>query len=68
MLGMAIPRVPRRGERVRVEGRQGTFLVVRVDKVNNVAGLELWASPSVVLRDVQFDAIHLIHRNVDEAA
>ena len=68
MLGMAFPRVPRRGERVRVEGHQSTFLVVRVDKVNNVASLELWASPSVFLWDVQFDAIHLIRRNVSEAA
>jgi hypothetical protein len=65
---MAIPRVPRRGERVRVEGHQGKLVVVRVDRVNNIANVELWDDPSVVLRDVPFAAIHLIHETVGEAA
>ena len=68
MLGMAFSRVPRRGERVRVEARQGTLVVVRVDRVNNTAKVELWDDPSVVLWDVPFDAIHLIRETVTEAA
>jgi hypothetical protein len=68
MLGMASTRVPRRGERVRIEGHQGTLVVVRVDRVNNFASVELWDDPSVVLWDVPFAAIHLIHETVTEAA
>jgi hypothetical protein len=65
---MALPRVPRRGERVRVQGHPGTFIVVRIDRVNNVANVELWDDPSVVLWDVSFDAIHLIRQTASEAA
>jgi hypothetical protein len=65
---MASPRVPRRGEKVRVEGHQGTLVVVRVDRVGNTANVELWEDPSVVLWDVPFAAIHLIHETVSEAA
>ncbi|MGA8107941.1 MAG: hypothetical protein WBD46_02670 [Acidobacteriaceae bacterium] len=65
---MAVHRVPRRGERVRVEGHQGTLVVVRVDKVNGIANVELWDNPAVALRDVPFAAIHLIHDTVGEAA
>ncbi len=68
MLGMTPIRVPRRGERVRIEGQQGTLVVVRVDRVNKVAGVELWDDPSVALWDVPFGAIHLIHETVGEAA
>jgi hypothetical protein len=68
MLGMAFDRVPRRGERVRVAGHQGTLVVVRVDRVNNIANIERWDDPSVVLWDVPFDAIHLIRESVSEAA
>jgi hypothetical protein len=68
MLGMAVTRVPRRGERVRIEGHQGTLVVVRVDRVNNFASVELWDDPSVVLWDVPFAAIHLIHETASEAA
>jgi hypothetical protein len=68
MQGMATPRVPRRGERVRVDGHQGKLVVVRVDRVNNFASVELWDDPSVVLWDVPFDAIHLICETATEAA
>jgi hypothetical protein len=68
MTAMASTRVPRRGERVRVDGHQGTLVVVRVDRVNNIAALELWNDPSVVLWDVPFDAIHSVHEAVIEAA
>jgi hypothetical protein len=65
---MALTRVPRRGERVRVEGHPGTLVVVRVDRVNNIANVELWDNPAVVLRGIPFDAIHLIHETASEAA
>lgn len=68
MLGMALTRVPRRGERVRIEGQQGTLIVVRVDRVNSIARVEQWDDPSVVLWDVPFAAIHLITESVSEAA
>jgi hypothetical protein len=68
MLSMEFPRVPRRGERVRVEAHPGTMIVVRIDKVNCLATVELWDDPSVALRDVPFDAIHLIHETVSDAA
>ena len=67
MSGMAFPRVPRRGERVRVDGYQGTLVLVRVDKVNNFATVEVWDDPSVI-RYVPFDAIHLIAETVSAAA
>jgi alpha-D-ribose 1-methylphosphonate 5-triphosphate synthase subunit PhnI len=65
---MTCARVPRRGERVRVNGQQGTFVVVRVDKVENVGKLELWESPKHVLWDVPFDAIQLIRKPETQAA
>jgi hypothetical protein len=68
MLGMTSHRVPRRGERVRVEGYLGKLVVVRVDRVNNVAVVELWDDPSVVVRDVPFEAIHLVRGTMSEAA
>jgi len=68
MLSMAGHRVPRRGERVRVEGHPGTLVVVRVDKVNGIANVELWDDPGVTLWDVPFAAIHLIHETASEAA
>jgi hypothetical protein len=57
---MATDRVPRRGERVQVDGNRGTFIVVRVDKVNILANVELWHDPRVVLRGVPFNALHPI--------
>lgn len=68
MPGMALPRVPRRGERVRLEAHPGTFVVVRVDRVNNIARVELWDDPSIVLWDLPFAAIHSIREAVGEAA
>jgi hypothetical protein len=68
MLGMASPRVPRRGERVQVEGHQGTLIVVRVDRVHSTANVELWDDPSIALWDVPFNAINLIREAVGEAA
>jgi hypothetical protein len=68
MVGMASARVPRRGEKVRVEGHLDTLVVVRVDKVNHIANVELWDDPGVALRDVPFDAIHLIRQTATEAA
>jgi hypothetical protein len=65
---MTIPRVPRRGERVRVSDHEGTFIVVRVDKVGRVGKLERWANPGDVLWDVPFGAIHLIREGVSGAA
>jgi hypothetical protein len=65
---MALDRVPRRGERVRVEGHQGTFVVVRVDRVDNIANVELWDDPGVVVWDLPFDAIHLLRETVSQAA
>lgn len=44
------------------------MIVVRIDKVNCLATVELWDDPSVALRDVPFDAIHLIHETVSDAA
>jgi hypothetical protein len=68
MLGMALARVPRRGEKVRVEGHPDRLVVVRVDRVNNIANVEMWENPSVVLRGVPFDAIRLIRETTSEAA
>jgi hypothetical protein len=67
-LSMTHPRIPRRGERVRVDGHRGTFVVVRVDKVNLRACVEPWDNPSIVLRDVPFHAIQLNHNTMIEAA
>jgi len=66
--GMTFARVPRRGERVRVNDHEGTFIVVRVDKVSSVGKLELWESPQHVLWDVPFGAIHLVREPKSEAA
>jgi hypothetical protein len=68
MLGMALARVPRRGEKVRVEGHLDTLVVVRVDRVNNIANVELWDDPNVVLRGIPFNAIRLIRETASEAA
>jgi hypothetical protein len=68
MLGMSLPRVPRRGERIRVVGHQGTLVVVRVDRVNSIAKVEQWDDPKFVLWDVPFEAIQPIRETVSEAA
>jgi hypothetical protein len=65
---MSLPRTPRRGERVRVDYHEGQFIVVRVDKVDSFATLELWDDPSRVLGDIPFEAIHRIRRDLGEAA
>ena len=65
---MSSPRMPHRGERVHVDGYQGTFVVVRVDKVNLLAAVELWDDPGVVVWDLSFGAMHLIHNPLIEAA
>jgi hypothetical protein len=44
------------------------FVVVRVDKVNNIASAELWDDPSFVLWDIPFAAIQSIHETVSDAA
>jgi len=67
MPGMTVQRV-HRGQRVRVDGHQGAFIVVRVDKVHSLANLELWDDPDQVLWDIPFRAMHLIHENVSVAA
>lgn len=66
--GMTFARVPRRGERVRVNDHEGTFIVVRVDKIGSVGKLELWENPKQVLWDVPFGAIHLVRAPENEAA
>jgi hypothetical protein len=63
---MALPRVPRRGEKVQVDGREGTFIVVRVDKVEGLASLELWDDPSFSLRSIPFSAVHRITEDVNQ--
>jgi hypothetical protein len=68
MLGMSLARVPRRGERVHVDGQHGTWVVVRVDKVSNITNVELWNDPGVILRSVPFDGIQSIHATASEAA
>jgi len=65
---MTFARVPRRGERVHVNDHEGTFIVVRVDKVASVGKLELWESPKHVLWDIPFGAIHLLREPESEAA
>ena len=65
---MTIARVARRGDKVRVNDHEGTFIVVRVDKVGSVGKLELWESPKDVLWDVPFGAIHLVREPESEAA
>jgi hypothetical protein len=65
---MTLPRAPRRGERVRVDGHDGTLIVVRIDKIDGFATLELWDDPGHVLWDVPFGAIHLIREGVSKAA
>jgi hypothetical protein len=55
--GMTFARVPRRGERVRVNDHEGT-----------VGKLELWENPKQVLWDVPFGAIHLVRAPETEAA
>ena len=66
--GMTLPRVPRRGERVRVDNHEGTFIVVRIDKIDGFANVELWNDPHVALWDVPFGAMRLIRDSVGEAA
>jgi hypothetical protein len=68
LFGMTSPRVPRIGERVQVEGHEGRFIVVRIDKVESVASLELWDNPDHVLRGIPFRAIRLIRQDVNQAA
>ncbi|MGC2298278.1 MAG: hypothetical protein WA476_05710 [Acidobacteriaceae bacterium] len=65
---MTLPRVPRRGERVRVDNHEGTFIVVRIDKIDGFANVELWNDPHVALWDVPFAAMRLIRDSVGEAA
>ena len=65
---MTTIRTPRRGERVRVDYHEGKFLVVRIDKIDNVAKVERWDNPDVALWDVPFGAIHLIREPESEAA
>jgi hypothetical protein len=57
-------RIPRRGESVRIAAHQDEFLVVRVDKVHNIATVERWDDPTVSLWDVPFDAIHLVPETI----
>jgi len=68
MQGMAAHRIPRRGQKVHIDGQPGTLVVVRVDKVNSFATVEQWDDPRVVVWDVPFEAIHLIHEPMNEAA
>jgi len=63
---MTLPRVPRRGEKVQVDGHEGTFVVVRVDKVDGLASLELWDDPSFRLRNIPFGAVHRITEDVNQ--
>jgi hypothetical protein len=63
---MTLTRVPRRGERVRAEGHQGIFVVVRVDKVDGFVNLELWENPKKALRGLPFASIRLLKDEVDE--
>jgi hypothetical protein len=65
---MTLPRTPRRGERVRVDYHEGQYIVVRVDKVDSFASLELWDDPGQGLKGIPFEAIHLIREDVSEAA
>jgi hypothetical protein len=65
---MTTTRAPRRGERVRADDHEGTFIVVRVDKIDGFANLELWDDPGYVLWDVPFRGIHLIREDVSQAA
>jgi hypothetical protein len=68
LLGMTLPRILRRGERVRVDGHDGTFIVVRVDKIDSFASVERWDDPGQILRGVSFDAIRRIRQDFSEAA
>ena len=61
------PRVPRRGESVHVDGHEGRFIVVRVDKVQEMAAVELWSNPGQGF-SAPFAGIHLIRHYADEAA
>lgn len=63
---MTLPRTPRRGEKVRVDDQEGTFIVVRIDKIDSFANLELWDDPARVLWDVPFGAIRLVRPDVGE--
>lgn len=65
---MELSRTPRRGQRVQVEYHVGQFIVTRVDKINSLASLELWDDPRQSLRGIPFEAIHLIRKNMSEAA
>jgi hypothetical protein len=65
---MTVTRVPRRGQKVHVDGEQGTFIAVRIDKIDNLATVELWDDPRVVRWDVPFRAIHLVREPETEAA
>lgn len=56
---MKTPRTPRRGERVQVADHEGTFIVVRVDKVGSFAKIERWDDPGRVLWDIPFEEIRL---------
>jgi hypothetical protein len=65
---MTFTRVPRRGQKVRLDGEQGTFIAVRIDKIDSIATVELWDDPRVVRWDVPFGAIHLVREPEAEAA
>jgi hypothetical protein len=66
---MKSPRVPRRGDRVTVDG-QGTtvFNVYRIDKVQGIATLEMENNPSQDLKSIPFSAIHLVDEDANQAA
>jgi hypothetical protein len=57
---VAIVRIPRVRERVRIDGRDDVFLVVFVDLESEVVGLIPVADGGVVEENVPFRAIHPI--------
>lgn len=51
---------PCTGQRVRVDGRDGTFIVVRSDPKRRIADLMLLTGLSAIVEDVPFANIHIL--------
>lgn len=53
---------PKMGQRVRVEGREGVFVVVKLDRDRRIADLMLDAGTHPIAREIAFEAIRPFHQ------
>lgn len=52
---------PKMGQRVRVEGREGVFVVVRLDRSRRIADLMQAAGTHAIEHELPFDSIRPLH-------